>query len=63
MQDTGPNGMKDLYRRWLQAVWGAGKLELSHELIAEDIVDHNPYTGRRAALAREVARAGSTIVG
>jgi predicted ester cyclase len=38
--------MKDLYRRWLQGVWGAGRLELSRDLIAEDIVDHNPYQGQ-----------------
>ena len=42
----GPDEMKDLYRRWLQGVWGEGNFELSPELIAEDIVDHNAYRGQ-----------------
>jgi hypothetical protein len=42
----GPNEIKDLYRRWLLEVWGTGSLELSQELIDENIVDHNPYRGQ-----------------
>ena len=45
-RDMGPDEMKDLYRRWLQGVWGEGNFELSPELIAEDIVDHNAYRGQ-----------------
>ena len=46
MRHMGPNEMKELYRRWLQEVWGAGNLELGQELIDENIVDHNPYRGQ-----------------
>jgi len=39
-------GLKDMYRRWLQDVWAEGRLEVSRELLAEDLVDHNPYPGQ-----------------
>jgi hypothetical protein len=46
MQHKGSAEMNELYRRWLQEVWGAGNLELSQELVDENIVDHNPYPGQ-----------------
>lgn len=34
------------YRRWLQEVWAEGRLEVSKELLADDLVDHNAYPGQ-----------------
>jgi predicted ester cyclase len=35
-----------MYRRWLSEVWGAGRFDVSAELLAEDLVDHNPMHGQ-----------------
>jgi hypothetical protein len=39
------DGLKVMYTRWLTEVWGAGRLEVNKELVADDIVDHNAYKG------------------
>lgn len=35
----------DIYERWLTEVWGKGDFDVSAELIAEDVVDHNAPPG------------------
>ncbi len=37
--------LENLYRRWLSEVWGQGRTDVASELIAEDVIDHNPYPG------------------
>jgi len=32
---------EDLYRRWLDELWGNGNESVATELIAEDLIDHN----------------------
>jgi predicted ester cyclase len=46
--------LKDLYRRWLAEVWGAGKYDVIDEVFAEDVVDHNSYPGQPAGRAGQV---------
>jgi len=41
-----PDGPKAMYSRWLNEVWGEGHLEVNAELMADDIVDQNPYEGQ-----------------
>lgn len=43
--------LKDLYRRWLTDVWGAGQYELLDEVFAEDVKDHNSSPGQPAGRA------------
>ena len=38
--------LKDMYRRWLLELWGAGRYELADELLHADLVDHNHYEGQ-----------------
>ena len=35
--------LESMYRRWLSEVWGEGRTDVARELLAEDLVDHNPY--------------------
>ena len=39
-----------MYRRWLAEVWGEGRTEVAKELIADDLVDHNPLPGQPAGI-------------
>ena len=41
---------ESLYRRWLTEVWGQGRTHAASELMAEDLIDHNPYPGQPAGL-------------
>lgn len=36
---------KQIVRHWLEDVWGRGDADLQDELLARDIVDHNPMPG------------------
>lgn len=38
--------LESMYRRWLAEVWGEGRTEVAKELIADDLVDHNPLPGQ-----------------
>jgi len=42
--------LESLYRRWLAEVWGHGRLDVAGELMAADLVDHNPYPGQPPGL-------------
>jgi predicted ester cyclase len=35
-----------MYRRWLSEVWGQGRTEIGREMMADDLIDHNPYPGQ-----------------
>jgi predicted ester cyclase len=43
-----------MYRRWLLEEWGQGNYAVTEELLAEDLVDHNPLPGQPAGRAGEV---------
>ena len=45
---------KDLYRRWLFDVWGAGDYAASEEIIAADLVDHTSYPGQPPGRAGDI---------
>jgi predicted ester cyclase len=38
--------LESMYQRWLSEVWGQGRTEVADELIADDLIDHNPYPGQ-----------------
>ena len=38
--------LEAMYRRWLSEVWGQGRTDVAGELIAADLIDHNPYPGQ-----------------
>lgn len=40
-----------MYRRWLDEVWGQGRTDVAKELLADDLIDHNPYPGQPPGLA------------
>jgi len=40
------NELTLLYRRWLTEVWGGGRFDVSAEIIAADVIDHNPMPGQ-----------------
>ncbi len=40
-----------LYRRWLAEVWSNGGFDVSAEVLAEDLGDHNPMPGQPAGRA------------
>ena len=42
--------LEAMYRRWLAEVWGQGRTDVAGELMAEDLIDHNPYPGQPAGL-------------
>jgi len=42
--------LESMYRRWLSEVWGDGRTDVASELIADDVVDHNPYPGQPPGL-------------
>ncbi len=44
----------DLYRRWLFEVWDAGRYAVADEVLAENLVDHNPSPGQPAGRAGDV---------
>lgn len=43
MADTARN--KEIVRRWITEAWGRGDADLQDDLLAADIVDHNPAPG------------------
>jgi len=43
--------LESMYRRWLSEVWGQGNTDVARELMAEDVIDHNPYPGQPPGLA------------
>ena len=42
--------LESLYRRWLTEVWGQGRTDAARELMAKDLIDHNPYPGQPPGL-------------
>lgn len=42
---TSPETVREVLRRNIEQVWGAGRLDLVDELFAPDVVDHNPAPG------------------
>jgi predicted ester cyclase len=42
--------VESMYRRWLSEVWDQGRTDVARELLAEDIVDHNPLPGQPPGL-------------
>ena len=42
--------LESLYRRWLSEVWEQGRTDVAGELMAEDLIDHNPYPGQPPGL-------------
>jgi predicted ester cyclase len=42
--------LESMYRRWLSEVWGEGRADVASELIADDVIDHNPYPGQPPGL-------------
>jgi hypothetical protein len=42
--------LEAMYRRWLAEVWGQGRIDVARELVAEDLIDHNPYPGQAPGL-------------
>ncbi len=49
-----PETLKDMYRRWLLEVWGAGRYEVADELLHVDLVDRNRYEGQPDGRAGDV---------
>jgi predicted ester cyclase len=45
---------KDLYRRWLFEVWGAGDYDVAAQIIAADLADHTAYPGQPPGRAGDV---------
>jgi predicted ester cyclase len=43
--------LETMYRRWLSEVWGQGRTDVAAELIAGDLIDHNPMPGQPAGIA------------
>ena len=43
--------LEAMYRRWLDEVWGQGRTDVAKELLADDLIDHNPYPGQPPGLA------------
>jgi predicted ester cyclase len=42
--------LESMYRRWLAEVWNQGRLDVAAELLAGDLIDHNPYPGQPSGL-------------
>ena len=42
--------LESLYRRWLSEVWEQGRTDVASELMADDLIDHNPYPGQPPGL-------------
>jgi predicted ester cyclase len=42
--------LESIYHRWLAEVWGQGRTDVAAELIACDLIDHNPYPGQPPGL-------------
>jgi predicted ester cyclase len=49
-----PDPLKNLYRRWLEEVWGAGDCAVAGEVLAPDIVDHNALEGQPEGLDGQI---------
>ena len=49
-----PERLKVMYRRWLLEEWGQGNYAVAADVIAEDLVDHNPLPGQPPGRAGEV---------
>jgi predicted ester cyclase len=45
-----PAQLQTMYRRWLSEVWNEGRGDAAAELIAADLIDHNPYPGQPPGL-------------
>jgi predicted ester cyclase len=46
----GTSELETMYRRWLDEVWGQGRTDVAKELLADDLIDHNPYPGQPPGL-------------
>ncbi len=46
--------LKAMYRRWLLEEWSEGNYAVAEELIAEDLIDHNPLPGQPPGRAGEI---------
>jgi predicted ester cyclase len=42
--------LDSLYRRWLSEVWEQGSTDVARELMAGDLIDHNPLPGQPSGL-------------
>jgi predicted ester cyclase len=42
--------LESMYRRWLSEVWGHGRTEVARDLLAADLIDHNPLPGQPPGL-------------
>jgi predicted ester cyclase len=49
-----PGELKAMYRRWLLQEWGEGDYSVAEEVLAEDLLDHNPLPGQPPGRAGEV---------
>ncbi len=57
---TGVDGtLVEMHRRWLFEVWGAGDFAVADELLAEDLIDHNPVPGQPGGRAGDIWAAKS----
>lgn len=45
---TSTTNLTALYERWLDEVWGKGRVDIADELFADDVVDHNAVPGQPA---------------
>jgi predicted ester cyclase len=50
----GAEGLKALYRRWLLEYWGGGDFAVAAEVLAEDLIDHNPAPGQPSGRAGDI---------
>jgi predicted ester cyclase len=46
--------LESMYRRWLSEVWGEGRTDVAQELVAGDLIDHNPLPGQPGGLAGHI---------
>ena len=49
----------EMYRRWLFEMWGAGDFAIAAQLLAEDLIDHNPVPGQPGGRAGDIWAARS----
>ncbi len=42
---------KSIVKRWLEEVWGQGRIDAIRDLVSQDIVDHDPAPGQPCGLA------------
>jgi predicted ester cyclase len=48
------DSLKAMYRRWLLEVWGTGDVAVAGEVLADDLVDHNPIPGQPPGRAGDI---------